>query len=158
MKSSRAESPGFSLVEVVIAIGVFVAGVVGAIVLLSTTTDAAGSAMDANGAVRVAESSRTLVQELPWDTVIARFANDADLMFASRDGTAVGVVNPVAEADAFYAIRFRRLEQLSPSGNDAVAGYLAFAIEVEWPVRQLDGEIVPRENREVLQLNAAVVR
>jgi uncharacterized protein (TIGR02598 family) len=150
---------GFSLVEVVIAIGVFVAGVVGAIALLSTTTDSASATLNGNGAIRVAESTEALLRETAWDSVVGLLQENAPApIYADKNGASIGVIDTVDLSDAFYEIELRRLPDFSPIADDASAGFLAIELRVSWPVRQEDNAIVPVENRERLVLNLAINR
>jgi len=140
LKSRR----GFSLVEVVVAVGVFVAGVVAAVALLSQTTDSAGQCLSAAAAGRVAQSSAVLLRQLPWDEVVTRL-NSEDEIFATRDGDLIGWFDEVAEAEAYFVMSLARVENLSPIGNDASAAYLALRLELRWPLRQDGaGRIAPK--------------
>ena len=155
MKSTHA----FSLVEVVIAIGVFVAGVVGAIALLSSSTDSASQTLDANAALRLAESSAALVQQMTWTQVTAQLReNSPNPIYANKDGSRNGLVNVVEIEEAHYQIELVRLSNLSPVTNDDDASFLAFALEISWPVREGTTGILPLSNRERFTLNLAVNR
>ena len=155
MRSSGA----FSLVEVVIAIGVFVAGVVGAIALLSSTTDSASQTLEANGALRLAESSAALVQQMTWAQVTAQLReNSPNPTYATKDGSRNGLVDVIGVEEAYYQIELVRSTNLSPVTNDADAGFLAFALEISWPVRQGATGLLPQSSRERFTLNLAVNR
>jgi len=150
---------GFSLVEVVVAIGVFVVGVVGAIALLASTTDSASATLDANGALRVAESSEALLRTNEWDLVASYLEeSDSTPIYADKSGGRIGFIDVVELADAYYEIKLRRISDLSPVTADTTAGFLAFEVRVSWPVRQGGGEIVPLANRETVTLNMAINR
>lgn len=150
---------GFSLVEVVVAIGVFVVGVVGAIALLSSTTNSASSTLDANGALRVAESSEALLRANSWDFVLNYLGEtDSASIYADKSGSRIGFTDTVELADAYYEIDLRRMSDLSPITEDTTAGFLAFEVRVSWPVRQGSGETVPIANRDSVTLNMAINR
>ena len=150
---------GFSLVEVVVAVGVFVAGVVGAIALLSSTTNSASATLDANGAVRIAESASALLGESDWEDVLGYLSeNSPSPIYATKGGDRIGLYDTVGLGDAYYQIELHRLIDISPDANDATAGYLAFELRVNWPVRQGGAETVPMENRESFRINMAINR
>jgi prepilin-type N-terminal cleavage/methylation domain-containing protein len=152
-------TPAFSLVEVVIAIAVFGVGVVGAIALLSSTTDSASQTLDANGAIRLSESSAALVQQMSWTQVSALLQeNSPNPIYANKDGSGNGLVAEVLVEDAYYQVELVRLVDISPPTNDATSGYLAFALEISWPVRAETTGLVPLPSRERFTLNVAVNR
>ena len=154
---NHCDRVGFSLVEVVIAVGVFAAGVIAAIVLMSTSADATSTTLQANGAVRVAESAAELVRLWPWEETVARLAPDADPIQATREGR-VGVFESLDTGDVFYEVSLRRNEYLSPVDNDSEAAFLAFAVQVSWPVHDADMVAVAMNNREKFTLNASIRR
>ncbi|GAB5560963.1 MAG: hypothetical protein SynsKO_26100 [Synoicihabitans sp.] len=153
MKSRR----GFSLIEVVVAIGVFVAGVVAAVALLSQTSESAGQRLSAATANRVAASSKALIRHFTWAEATSMLTADAPV-WATRDGSRIGWVDTVATNEAFYEIRLRRDVELSPGDADASAAFLAFQIEVRWPVWQTVGTRVPDENQDVVMSRVVVHR
>lgn len=143
--------------EVVVAVGVFVAGVVAAVALLSQTTDSAGQRLSAATAGRVAQSSAVLLRQLPWDDVATRL-NSGEEVFATRDGDLIGWVDDVAEADAYFVMTLDRSEYLSPVANDDSSAYLALRLELRWPVRQDGTARIAPENQESLVRNMVVNR
>lgn len=148
----------FSVVEVVVAVGVFAGGVVGAIVLMTATTRTTTATLEANGALRVAESSASLVRLLPWEAVVARLDDpEAGAVHATREGR-TGWFETVAAEEAFYVVELMRNPELSPVTDDASAAFLAIQVRVSWPVFSGDGAVVPLANRELVILNAAVRR
>lgn len=147
---------GFSLVEVVVAVGVFVAGVVGAIALLSATTNSASNSLAANGAVRAGESAAVWARQLTWDEAIAQMTEPTP-GYATREGE-ISPWDVVVEEEAFYAFSLSRNEDLSPVANDATAGFLAMRLQLAWPVWQSPTERTAPENQETLIFNVAVRR
>ncbi|MCF3651941.1 hypothetical protein [Synoicihabitans lomoniglobus] len=156
---NHVRGAGFSLVEVVVAVGVFVAGVVGAIALLSTTTESAGATRQAMAATRVGESATAILRTLSWTQAQAWLAeNDPPVIYATRSGDHIGWRDPVDLADAFFELTLSRNTDLSPVANDDTAGFLAMRLTLTWPVRQTEGDLVPLANREMLTFNTAVRR
>lgn len=146
----------FSLVEVVVAVGVFVTGVVGAIALLSATTQSAANALAANAAVRVGESAAVWARQLTWPEAIAQLTEPTP-GYGTREGEISPWDNvPIETAD--YEFTLSRNEDLSPVANDATAGFLAMRLRVAWPVWQSPTERTPSENQETLTFNVAVRR
>ncbi|MCC5021464.1 MAG: hypothetical protein J6386_01000 [Candidatus Synoicihabitans palmerolidicus] len=160
MKQSRGA--GFSLVEVVVAVGVFVAGVVGvvgAIALLSITSKSARGTREAMTATRVGESASALLRTLSWADAQALMAeNDPTPIYVTRAGDQIGLLDVVPLAEAFFELSLERNGNLSPENNDATAGFLALRLTLSWPVRQTEGTMVPLANRERLIFNMAVRR
>ena len=113
-RGRRGSSEGknaFSLIEVVVAVGIFAIGMVAVIGLFAPVARNVGSSSDAEAATRVAEALRLKLQSMPWDQVVTRLKNstatsheltlsdgridydvtrDTQLLFASRDGTRIG--------------------------------------------------------------------
>jgi type II secretory pathway pseudopilin PulG len=152
MKPARA----FSLVEVVVALGVFVTGVVGAIVLLAATTHSAGNALAVQGAVRVGESAAVWARQLTWEEAVAQLTEPIP-GYATRTGE-ISPWDDVTVEGANYEFTLSRNETLSPEANDATAGFLAMRLQVTWPVWQTATERAPAESRETLTFNVAVRR
>ncbi|WP_324726059.1 prepilin-type N-terminal cleavage/methylation domain-containing protein [Actomonas aquatica] len=156
---SRPDSRGFSLVEIVVAIGIFVVGVLAMVALLSSTTNSAANTLDTNGAVRAGESAAVWARQLTWAEALQALGADPTdaAIYANRDGE-LSEWDGVAEADAFYAVSLERNVDLSPSTEDEVAGFLAMRLTVSWPVWQSPTSQIPFENRDTITFNVAVRR
>lgn len=140
-----------------VAIGVFVAGVVAAVALLSQTTDSASQRLATATAQRVAESSAVLIRQLPWTDVLAQVDSGAEV-FANREGGIIGWVDTVSEDQGYFVMTLSR-----DDGTPAVAGngseaYLAVQLEVRWPLRQDGTDRVAPENQEVLTRRLVINR
>ncbi|MDB4474840.1 hypothetical protein N9023_07515, partial [Opitutaceae bacterium] len=146
----------FSLVEVVVAIGVFVAGVVAAVALLSQTTNSAGQRLSESTAQRVADSSAVLIRQLSWNDVLARVDSDVEV-FANRDGNLMGWVDTVSEEEGYFVMTLTRDTTASVASNGSEA-YLALQLELRWPLRQDGTARVAPENQEVLRRRLVVNR
>ncbi len=145
---------GFTLVEVVLAVGVFAVGVVGALVLMSTISRTTAKVRDAATAIRVAESVAAIVRSAENATAQAWLAeNHPAPIHASRRGERIGLHEDVPAADAYFEVRLTRL----PGGPESVSSVMPIWIQVSWPVMASDGNAtVAMEAREVFTLNGAI--
>lgn len=153
MKVCRA----FSLVEVMVATGVFAAGVVTAIALLASTADAARSALESRVAVRVAESTRALLAGLPWGEAMA-WVDAGTPRWVDQEGILLGIREMVTEADAFYAVEVHLNERLPATVAGTEPGWRAVEIRVSWPVRDDAGRPQPLARRQVVVLSGVIRR
>ena len=153
----------FTLLEVIVALGVFAVGMVGVIGLLGSVTKSGTAAGEAAAAARVADSVQARLRSLPFTAVSALLQdpaavqkNDALGNYNPNDGThpavlfakingEVGIYDSVkkswldssgatvANADKFFEIELIRQTALSPAGTDAAAAMLAYTMRVRWP-------------------------
>lgn len=189
IKAQRSDSDGraFSLTEVVVALGIFAIAIVGVLGLLSPTIGLVNDTIDSGTASRLADTVNTEVERLGYNAILSGAlltsaeltaldagSTDATIqsrqLFASRSGdkvcnraTASAADNYIEPADRFFEVVLVRYATLSPTANDATAGYLAFSVRVTWPAQVSDdtetGFIeVPRADRSVFTFNAAVRR
>jgi len=147
----------FSLVEVVVAIGVFVAGVVAAIALLSQTTRSAGTRLEEATAARVAASTSALIKSLAWEDALAR-TQSTDPWFVDRDGVILGLIEDVPESERFFAGQLVRDETLSPLDTDPAAAFWAGWIELRWPAVDATGAAIPIDHQSRLRTRVVFSR
>lgn len=109
--SPRYAPRAFSLIEVVVAVGIFALGMVAVVGLFAPVARSVGSTADADAAARVADALRAKLQSMPFATVAGLLkqstgssheitladarvdydlSRDPQLLFASRDGSKVG--------------------------------------------------------------------
>lgn len=160
-RSEGLAAGAFSLVEVVVAVGVFVGAVVVALGLLTATASSARSTLETNTAVRVAQSAQALVRQWTWKQAMDGLDTNAPAIFATRDGNTLSLVAVeavAADAAPFYQVELSRNGDFSPAANDETAGYLALRLRVSWPARTRDGQLLPMDQRDVLTFNVAVRR
>tara|TARA_R110000868_G_scaffold206734_1_gene455597 strand:- start:86 stop:550 length:465 start_codon:yes stop_codon:yes gene_type:complete len=153
----KQSADGFTLVEVVVAVGVFVAGVVAAVALLSQTTSSASTRLEAAAAERVMASSKALLSTETWDRVLNRITAE-ETWHANREGSRIDIVETVPAADQFYAVRLRRDEVLFPIGSEDESAAAALWIEVRWPKQDGSGNEVRAENQDVLRSRWVLLR
>lgn len=157
----------FSLVEVVVALGIFAVGIVGVLGLLAPITDSVATNRQAETAARVVEAVHLCLRSEAFATVATSLltseqlktqesspdynpAVDDRLWFASVSGEKVGrrddVVWQGSDREKFFEITLVRNETLSPEESDPVAATLAYTVRVRWPlfIATAPGEFDPR--------------
>lgn len=163
-KRKRHDNLGFSLVELVVALGICAIGLVALVGLLATAARQAGAAAESATAQRVFAAVQAEVARGGVDAVLAALANAGDPVdesegvFANRAGTVIGDAARIPAEDRFFAILLERNPDLSPPASDAVSGYLAFQVRIEWPYRLPNGTYVAAPNRSVRRYPAAHAR
>lgn len=186
-KSIFRSCAAFSLIEVVVALGIFAIAIVGVLGLLSPTTGLVSETIDSGTASRLADTVNAEVERAGYDTVRGLLLLGSELdddgrivanrLLANRAGDVIASQNQLTgnqslllQADRFFEIVLVRNEVLSPNtaANDSTAGFLAFSVRVTWPTQVADGTVdeqgipgfvvVPRADRSVFTFNAAVRR
>ena len=163
----------FSLVEVVIAVGVAGISLVVLLGLLASVSREAGQAADRRTALTLADAATVeltaLARQAGFDAfastipVQSATADSGLLLVAARDGTQVRrlVVAESPRREAYFLIEVNRFADgaLRFVGE---AGALAVQIRVSWPYRPLvaggPGEAVPAAERERVEFSVAVNR
>jgi type II secretory pathway pseudopilin PulG len=138
---------GFSLVEVVVAVGIFALAIVGVIGLLVPTSKTITEVADADSASRAISAIQSGLQKAGYTAVRASLvANPPVIFYATKDGSKVGASTDTtlwpsgSDQEKFFEFRLVRNGDvptagagLSPAANDATAGFLAFTIVLKWP-------------------------
>jgi uncharacterized protein (TIGR02598 family) len=140
---------GFSLVEVVVSLGIFVIAVVAVIGLLAPINQSISDVRDEDDAGRVAQIIQSELQKVPFASVQGFIDNPALKLYANRSGTIValdtdtakwdtdqsGVVTADENAAKFFEVSLSENAILSPGGKAAGydGGFLAFSILIRWP-------------------------
>jgi uncharacterized protein (TIGR02598 family) len=172
---------GFSLVEVVVAIGIFALAIVGVIGLLAPTSKNVNEVVDGDAATRVISAIQSALQESASNssggftalgsalqTPAANVSPTYDY-YATKDGHVVGKAQAftdasLTDADKFFEFALLRNTTLSGPDNsgDAAAGYLAFTISIRWPayVMTASGTAAPVADtqKSVMIVPAAITR
>lgn len=157
----RVHSNGFTLLEVVIAIGIFAIGMVAVLGLFTPVAKSVTDSADAEAATRVADALAVKLQSLGFDGVAPLLkastgkthkltdddakinydiTKDTQLLFASRDGTKIGLYLDTktwaaGDREKYFEIALIRNESVMTSdpANDATAPVLAYVARVRWP-------------------------
>lgn len=142
-------SRAFSLIEVVVAVGIFAIAIVSVIGLLGPINKSVADVRDFDDASRVVNAIQGKLQSAGFDNV-REFINAGTVIYASKDGSKVAPGTDTSvwtngNADKFFAITLTRNWDasagtgLSNPANDNTAGYLAFTISLRWPAYTFDG-------------------
>jgi uncharacterized protein (TIGR02598 family) len=192
MKSSTLTSAfnrkAFSLVEVVVAVGVFAIAIVSVIGIIAGIGRSVSEVSDADKAARLVGVIQARLQASPFSVIAGSLkaastvssegasydpSTDTRVFFASEDGAIVapyadtatwgqnGTLTTPAARDAlkYFELTLIRNETLSPAGNDNTAGFLAFNIRVRWPAYLPNGvRVTDHTQKEVLIIPAAITR
>jgi type II secretory pathway pseudopilin PulG len=157
MKIISSPHRAFSLIEVVLAVGVFAFVAVAVIGMLSPITRSVSDVAETDDATKVVSALQTGLQaevrRVGW-TNFATYLTGSTELYASRDGTSVGLGSDTAVWDQdnpangvqaeengrkFFAISLTRNTVLSPSAGDGNSGFLAFNVRLAWPAYQPNG-------------------
>ena len=183
-KAYRQKLNAFTLLEVVVALGIFAIGMVAVLGLFSPVAKSVGDSADAEAATRVADllnvklqaqgavavakllkvSTSKTAHQLTTSDASTNYdiTKDAQLLFASRDGTKIGLygdpvwIDPAtgrpSDLDKYFEVALIRNEAVSPNvaALDVVAPMLAYSARVRWPAFVLDP--TPTNNRKALPL------
>lgn len=144
----KTVSQGFSLVEVVVAVGVFVAGVVAAVALLSQTTSSASERLERAAAQRVSASMTALLPTFDWDQVVSR-AEGGEAWYANREGTLLDAVDPLSAGERFYRLALERDVERFPVGAEQTAAQADLWLITTWPVQDAAGVLLSGESQTI---------
>ncbi len=154
MKYIKRKS-GFSLVEVVVSVGIFAVAIVGIIGLFAPTTKNVAAVGDSDGATRAVAAIQSYLKDKAatstgftgLQSTITDTGTDYDF-YVSKDGakvvhkddTSADAIIP--NSDRFFEFSLMRNTDLSKVADDPAAGYLAFTIKLRWPAYLPDGSRV----------------
>jgi len=160
IKTKRKVS-GFSLIEVVVAVGIFALAIVGVMGLLGPTSKNIADVADSDAASRVITAIQTQLQTAGYTSVSG---NLAKTFYASKSGDIVGASDSpvwsqtgIGNKDKFFEFTLVRSD-LSPVGNDTTAGFLAFTIVLKWPAFAGNGVAMDNSQKSVMVVPAAITR
>lgn len=152
----RSTPAGFTLVEVVIAIGILGASVLAIIAFLGSIGKATSDVMDSAVAATIAANVRAeLDKEDVDDLYLWSDPNDPIKLLATSDGERVRMLAPndvvsnhpvtgtptgIAQHDQYFQIIIRRLERTMPlPATFSDSAMLPLSVEVVWPYRVKTG-------------------
>jgi len=152
MQTRGKRAGGFSLIEVVVALGILAVGGVLVLGLVTPVTRSVTATTEAETAARAVESALLELRARPWPEVAGRLKSeedfvvqrqaerdglydplrDAQLLFASREGgRVVGAEGP--DVEKYYELTLVRDERLVPAASVATSPVLVFTVRVRWP-------------------------
>lgn len=167
LKGPLLRTDGFSLVEVVVAVGIFALAIVGVIGLLVPTSKNISDVSDSDAASRVISAIQSGLQKAGYAAVRTSM-NDNLTFYATKDGSKVAAENNTdvwnnGNAEKFFEFQLVRNTTLSDPDNDNTAGFLAFTIVLKWPAYAptpdgVTGTAVADAQKSVMVVPAAVTR
>ena len=170
---------GFSLVEVVVSVGIFAVAIVGIIGLFAPTTKNVAAVADSDSSTRAVEAIQAYWQGIasspasadPTKSGFSKTIPDAFsagyVFYANKGGDKVGRAADLPTlSDRFFEFSLTRNgdspntgDGLSPVGNDNTAGFLAFMINLRWPAYLPNGvPVTDNSQKSTLIIPAAVTR
>ena len=173
------KSLGFSLVEVVVSVGIFAVAIVGIIGLFAPTTKNVAAVADSDGSTRAVlaiqsyfkEQASTSAGFAALQTALGADSNTTGtgyVYYSSKGGDNVGVADDSAsastpgkliKADRFFEFTIVRNATLSPVADKDTAGFLAFTISLRWPAYLPNGvQVTDDSQKSTLIIPAAVTR
>jgi len=177
--SSLRKASGFTLVEVILAIGVFSLTIVAVIGLLGPIAQQVRDLQDTKVANTLPAPIREELNRIGFqyfvDDAFTTTENLPTFLFGTEDGARVigydgtleapgsvilrdGVApDEIPSAEQYFGIE---IEAPDPGGNlsyNAGDAYVAFRVEISWPNRLPDGSFVEPENRQTFEYFTAVV-
>lgn len=153
MKAPR----GFSLIEVVLALGVLAVGLTAVLGLMAGAVKLTAAAAERHGAERALADGIAELERLGFVAAAAKVTPatampaDEARFHVSRDGVRAGWGSALGLEDRFYVVTVYRVENLSPPSTDATGAALAVQVRVEWPANTA-------AERSALQLSHALRR
>jgi type II secretory pathway pseudopilin PulG len=157
----RPSRLGFSLVEVVVAVGIFAIAIVSVVGLVAAISRSVGEVTESDDGSRLVTNLQSKLQDVPFSAlrsymgdVTGKPANAR--IYASRDGSRVGRGDEISvwDADAngtisasenalkYFLIEMQSNDSLSPAANDGSAGFLAFNVRLIYPAHLGNGNAV----------------
>ena len=159
---------GFSLVEVVIAIGVLGFGVAGLLALLPQLMRQAGETTALLVAEQLPDLIRSELSRVGFDAVASAVpeqnsGTDGYRLVVSRDGSRVSALaspsGDVAEDESFYLVEAWRFSDPPLAYNPALSDSLALQVRVSWPYRTPTSRVATAsEDRHDLMFALAINR
>ena len=162
MKIKKRKS-GFSLVEVVVSVGIFAVAIVGIIGLFAPTTKNVAAVADSDASTRAVAAIQSYLKEQGF-TGTQTIVDAGTKYYANKGANVIGISSLAAlpNNDKFFEFTLTRNTDLSPSSTDATAGFLAFTINLKWPAYTPTadgvGAAVADSQKSTLIIPAAVTR
>ena len=151
---------GFSLVEVVIAIGIVAFALTAILGLFAAITRSAIESNELQRTRSVAGISASIIEDADYDSVVNQMLVDTDatasvanMIFVSVDLRNFGRGENVSKDKRFYAVTIERNAAISPIGETVT--YAAITFRIEWPWSESNGQEI---GANVRRLNYVLLR
>ncbi len=142
----------FSLIEVVLAAGVFAVTIVAVLGLYAPLSQSVSEMSDTDDASRLMNAVNSELSRLDFDDVEDY---DGETLYATRGGDVIGKIGllpgQVLREEAYFRIELDRLN------NAPTEPYAQFAVEIYWPEYLPDGTQVT-EGQEILIFQTVINR
>ena len=151
---------GFSLAEVVVAVGIFAFSIVGIVGFMGAMGKQASDVVETDDAARFVEVIQSELQRMvdrsgSYSGVTSLFGRD---IFATRGSAILSTQETLGNGERFFQITLERNEMLSPGGEDGNSGFLAMMMKLKWPAYLPNGKEVPDQDRNVMLIPVSVHR
>ncbi len=176
MKNIR-KITGFSLVEVVVSVGIFAVAIVGIIGLFAPTTKNVAAVGDSDGSTRAVAAIQSYLKESAststgFTDLQKALGDDSSttgtgyIYYVTKEGSKVVNINSdtnaaiiIPDKDRFFEFSLVRNATLSPVADKDTAGFLAFTINLRWPAYLPNGvQVTDNSQKSSLIVPAAVTR
>jgi type II secretory pathway pseudopilin PulG len=170
---------GFSLVEVVVSVGIFAVAIVGIIGLFAPTTKIVAAVADSDASTRAVAAIQSYLKEKAsasngFSELQTLLGNDSNtigsdyIFYVTKGGdkvvnendTSATTIIPINER--FFEFALIRNSTLSPFADKDTTGFLAFTISLRWPAFTPSadgaGTAVADNQKSILIVPAAVTR
>jgi prepilin-type N-terminal cleavage/methylation domain-containing protein len=158
------KNPGFSLVEVILSLGILSVALLIVFAVLTPFLSQTGDVVEITTINRITDRISAEVEQLSFSELISILDQETAL-FASKEGDRLTLANDpeidtlLPEIDRHYGVTLKRNLDLSPSGKDATSGYLAFQVKIERIIHAPDGTPIDSPlNHTLAVFNKALTR
>jgi type II secretory pathway pseudopilin PulG len=176
MNTPKINKKAFSLIEVVVAVGIFAIAIISVIGLLVPISNSVIGVREGDYASRLVTLAQSQIQSLGFDKLAGTngYLDKPPLagIYASMDGSKLGLgdnetlwgkdpaTGTVNRKDQFFNIELTRNKDLSglDGSNDADAGFLAFNMKVTWTVYNKGGQKVETPQLSTMIIPCAITR
>ena len=159
-----AELRAFSLVEVLLSLGIMSVALLIVIGILTPFMDRTGEVVETGNVNRINNRISAEIEMLDFNEV-ASVLNENIGLYASRTGDRLFLASDpeldtlLPEVERQYAITLTRNEELSPVSRDSTAGYLCFQIKIVRLLHSPDGTLLDSQlDRTQAVFNTAILR
>ncbi len=174
--NTPAKEKAFSLIEVVVAVGIFAIAIISVIGLLVPISNSVVDVRDGDYAARLVTLAQSQIQALGFNSLAGTngYLDKPPTagIYASMDGSKLGLgdnktlwgEDPVTKAvnrkDQFFKIELTRNTNLSGAdgSKDSEAGFLAFNMKVTWTVYNQNGKEVATPQLSTMIIPCAITR
>lgn len=158
----RKTLAAFSLVEVVVALGVIAMTMTALLGLLAVLQSQSNDSDERFRSLSAANAAAAFLRSAGFSETVSHVvspggtATTDQRIYLGRDLVKTGWEADVPTSERFYAVTIERITDISPAGSDFAAGFIAVTLRVEWPAAALDGSAP--SNVSVLRANFVISR